>query len=238
MRDSWDRFVADLAGAEIGRTHNQYSWRDSELDLPEGPAVRTANLLTYLRSHSSPKVLLVGEAPGYRGCRFSGIAFTSERSLPVSRWSSTRASGWQESSATIVQRTLNRLGIERSTLLWNAVPTHPAAESPLSNRTPSKEELEEGAEWFQRMTRLARPALVVAVGRSASGVLPAGVACVRHPANGGAGAFSQQLESVLYESGLLPDLAMAGPSAPRWGRKDEPGECLWPGTLGPALARS
>ena len=239
MRDSLDRFVADLVVAEIGRTHNQYSRRDPELDLPEGPSVRTVNLLTYLRSHSSPRVLLVGEAPGYRGCRFSGIAFTSERSLPQSSWSSTRTSGWQEASATIVQRTLHRLGIELSTLLWNAVPTHPAADTPLSNRTPSKAELEEGAQWFERLMTLARPQLVVAVGRSASAVLPAGVPCVRHPANGGAGAFSAQLESVLFECGLLSEQVMVSRSSgPRWDSEDEPSESSWQGVLGPALATS
>src|SRR6266566_361480 len=99
-------------------------------------ASRTANLVDYLRSRRQPRLLLVGEAPGYRGCRFSGIPFTSERSLPPDRWSSLQHHGWLEPSATVVHRSLARLDIEADTLQWNAMPWHPADDGLLTNRTP------------------------------------------------------------------------------------------------------
>jgi hypothetical protein len=38
-------------------------------------------ILTAHLSVPEPTLLLVGEAPGYRGCRMSGITFVSERQL-------------------------------------------------------------------------------------------------------------------------------------------------------------
>ena len=56
-------FVDRLAAARIGSTYNQYA--DSEL--------RRERLRNYLDQRAEAPVLLVGEAPGYRGTRISGI---------------------------------------------------------------------------------------------------------------------------------------------------------------------
>ena len=87
-------FVDRLAAARIGGTFNQYA--DSEL--------RRERLAHYLRERRRARVLLVGEAPGYRGARVSGIPFTSERQLS--------GTGPAEATATIVRRTLAELGLE------------------------------------------------------------------------------------------------------------------------------
>jgi uracil-DNA glycosylase len=198
--DSPARFVADLAAASIGDTTNVYSCHDPALDRPEGAAIRADNLLSYLESRRHPTLILVGEAAGYRGCRFSGVPFTSERSLPRDRWTSTRPDAWKEPSATIVHGTLQDLELEQATLLWNAVPTHPARETPLSNRSPTRHELAAGLLWFDRLICLAHPGLVVAVGCSAASILPPGTPRIRHPANGGARAFREQLAALMRES--------------------------------------
>jgi hypothetical protein len=201
--DSLKRLVADLGDAETGRLVNPYACQDPELDRPDGAAIRQANLLAYLEERPTAAFLLDGEAAGYRGCRFSGIAFTSERSLAPERWSSRCEQGWIEPSATIVHGELNLLGLESRTLLWDAVPFHPSIDGqPLSNRTPFAAERTDGEEWLARLIALTQPGLVVAIGRKATKSLKAvyvGALSVRHPARGGATRFREQLRAIVRD---------------------------------------
>src|SRR3954468_820338 len=124
-------FVEELAAAEIGATFNFYR---------EGPraALLRRRLEDYLATRKEARVLLLGEAPGYRGARISGLPFTSERQLT--------GAGPAEATATIVRRVLAELGAEADVLLWNAVPTHPhRAGDPESNRAPTRAEADAGA---------------------------------------------------------------------------------------------
>jgi uracil-DNA glycosylase family 4 len=161
-------FVERLAGASIGRTHNQYA--RSEL--------RRIRLREYLATRAHAGVILVGEAAGYRGARISGIPFTSERQLT--------GSGAAEASATIVQRVLQELGVVDDVLLWNVVPTHPGTAT--SNRRPTRAEVRAARPFLDELTRGRR---VIAVGRLAAEVLDAPY--VRHPSHGGAALFAEGL---------------------------------------------
>jgi hypothetical protein len=78
----------------------------------------------------NPKFILCGEAPSHRGCRHSGIAFTSEHLLlegkipRISRKShrlTIKKLPYKEGSATIVWNALYSLGIEKRTILWNTL---------------------------------------------------------------------------------------------------------------------
>src|SRR3977135_3792775 len=111
-----ENFVERLAAARIGETFNQYA----------GSELRCDRLATYLADRSGARLLLVAEAPGYRGTRISGIPLTSERQLT--------GRGPAEATATVVHRTLVELCLEDEVLLWNVVPTHPRGERP--NRRP------------------------------------------------------------------------------------------------------
>ena len=164
-------FVDRLAAARIGATFNQYA--DSGL--------RRERLASYLRERRQAGVLLVGEAPGYRGARVSGIPFTSERQLS--------GSGPAEATATIVRRTLAELGLEDDVLLWNLVPTHPGTAA--SNRPPTPREIESAP--FLR--ELAAGRRVVAIGRLAHARL--GGPYIRHPSHGGGAAFRAGLAEAL-----------------------------------------
>jgi uracil-DNA glycosylase len=167
-------FVERLAAARIGTTFNFYGGG-------EGADVRCARLAEYLAAREGSRLLLVGEAAGYRGARMSGIPFTSERQL------TGRAPG--EASATVVHRVLAELGLAGDVLLWNAVPTHPhRAGRPDSNRPPTRAEVAAGAPF---VAELARGRVVLAVGRVAHRLL--GGAYARHPSHGGAAAFRQAL---------------------------------------------
>lgn len=190
-----ERFLRSLASAEIGTTFNQYrEWVPELDDGPDAPARRLANLRAHLAARAGRcALLLVGEAPGHLGCRFSGIAFTSERQLPPEQRTSTHHPGYAEPSATIVTTTLATLGLDHATVRFNAVPTHPHHPGqPRSNRTPTAEEVEHGRLLLTDLIDVLAPARIVAVGRVAGRLLP-DAPCVRHPARGGATAFRQGL---------------------------------------------
>jgi uracil-DNA glycosylase len=172
-------FVNDLASARIGATHNQYA--DS--------AVRRRRLVEYLESRRGARLLLVGEAAGYRGARVSGLAFTSERQLT--------GSGPSEASATIVQRTLEELGVTDDVLLWNLVPTHPHDHGrPESNRRPTRGEIRDARRFVDALAGSGpRNRVVLGVGRLAQHEL--GAPYVRHPSHGGAAAFRATLAACL-----------------------------------------
>jgi uracil-DNA glycosylase len=164
--------VHRLARARIGETYNQYA--DSEL--------RRERLADYLEQHAGARVLLVGEAAGYRGARVSGIPFTSERQLT--------GAGPAEATATIVHRVLDELELADHVLLWNVVPTHPGTAT--SNRRPTAREIL-GARPF--LEELAHGRRTIAVGRVAAHVTRAPY--VRHPSHGGAVAFAAGLARAL-----------------------------------------
>ncbi len=164
-----------LAAARIGDTFNFY--REGER-----AELLRARLWAYLKGRVAAPVLLVGEAPGYRGARVSGVPFTSERQLT--------GSGPAEATATIVRGVLADVGIEEEVLLWNVVPTHPGTES--SNRRPSRAEVEGGRPFVRE---LARGRKVIAVGRVAEAAV--GAPYVRHPSHGGAAGFRHGLKTLL-----------------------------------------
>lgn len=180
---------------------------DTGLNQPRARLERLAQHLS-----CEPDFLLVGEASGYQGMRRSALAFTSERLLlegaiprvpaPAGRLTS-RALPYSEPSATIVWRTLRRLGIADRVVLWNALPLHPHKPGNFeSNRTPSNAELEQGAAAMRLMRAAFPEARIVAIGRKAEhlleslGVPTAG--CIRHPANGGATAFAAGLFELVH----------------------------------------
>ncbi len=190
MTDSIAEFVADLAREQTGALVNQYAVEIPRLDRAGGAAVRCENLRAYLEQRIGARLALIGEAPSAHGARFSGIAFTAERSLDPSQWTSApglRRNGFTEHSATILRRALEAAEFAPATvLLWNAVPFHPArVDDPLRNRRPTVGELTLGLRWLDRFLALMQPGMVVPLGQSAVRVLPPGTKALRHPANGG-----------------------------------------------------
>jgi hypothetical protein len=191
---------------------NQYRDVHPGLDLANGAELRRRNLRCYLQVFSGAQYLLLGEAAGYAGCRFSGIPFTCEAHLagphPLSwaaaqnlaleqhrglalegHWGLARSSRaevlWVERSATIVWEAL---GERQDCLLWNAFPWHPfGARGPLSNRHPGRA-LDDGLEVLRCLLVLFPATKPYAVGRVAQQALAAmGVEApyIRHPSYGG-----------------------------------------------------
>jgi uracil-DNA glycosylase len=202
-------FVARLPAEEVGPCScNHYA---AEC---EGSDLRRANLLLYLSQMADrqPKVMLVGEAPGYRGCRLTGVPFTSEYIVEqgITGGLFGRANGYRtsgpgvsrEQTASIMWEALGELSM--LPLLWNAYPFHPfQTGNERSNRPPSMAEINRGAEYLLALMEIFEIETVIAVGNKAHlAVSRAGLASekVRHPSHGGKAAFIEGLRQVLAQA--------------------------------------
>src|ERR1700677_2249195 len=116
--------------------------------------------------------LLVGEAPGERGCARTGIPFTDERLLRAglhpflrSLQPAVRVAGsTAENTAGIVWQHLHDCG--HVPAFWNAVPFHPRAPTK-ANRAPTAGELVAGQAYLRQLLDVLAPHSVIAVGRTA-----------------------------------------------------------------------
>jgi len=203
------RMILDrLDAASTATVFNPYAGVD-ELSV-----MRRHNLSLYLRrmAERHPRLLLLGEAPGYRGCRVTGVPFTSESILlaepcPLGLFGAAagfRGGGGRlqrEASATAVWSTLAELN--RLPLLWNAFPYHPhRPDEPDSNRPPTIRELAAGREIVDLLLDMFAIERVIAVGNKAAVALERwGVAAakVRHPSHGGQTIFRRELAMLLAE---------------------------------------
>lgn len=163
---------------------------------PYRAEVRKYNLLNYLQHLESHKVdvMLIGEAPGYRGCALTGIPFTDEIQLKypennyaLGDWKrSSKIGNTAERSASIIWPAIREYHI--IPLMWNVFPFHPYKEGKrASNRTPTQRELEEGLKYIDALKTIFQinDSQVFAVGKKAKLLL--GLTednhCIRHPAN-------------------------------------------------------
>lgn len=185
-------------------------WADVDpIDLDEdAPLARRNHLRQHLRC--DPKLLLVGEAPGYQGCHFTGVAFTSEKlvhdgAIPRLRSGriTKRPTPWAEPTATVVWRALYEAGIEQQVVCWNAFAFHPHQTGDLrTNRAPTTHEVLLGSAILRDVIAMYPTAKIVAVGKVAKHtLLRLGYACyeVRHPSMGGATLFRTGLSQILAE---------------------------------------
>jgi hypothetical protein len=194
--------------------------RNNFLDhsTPEN-ALRRRNLELYLQEmlDRAPKVLLLGEAPGFRGMRITGVPFTNRTmfqgpansfglfgpgkgyTLPVEA-----ADVAAEPTATVMWHVLAEL--EFLPLLWSACPWHTHVPGkPQSNRTPTAAEARLGTPFWQALAELFGVESVVAVGNVAYRSLQYSgldVPKVRHPAHGGRSGFKNGLAELL-EAGVI-----------------------------------
>jgi hypothetical protein len=209
--------LSALVGFSAPNVFNPWASSDS-MDAQAGSPgylARRERLLCHL--NTQPLLLLVGEAPGFRGCHFSGIPFTNERLILAGRIPrvsgasriTTRKTPFSEPSATVVWGELNDLGIADRIVMWNAFAWHPhKPNSPYSNRAPSRTELRDGLPVLQGVLSHFAGVPIVPVGRVSENTLKElGVATlesVRHPAMGGATLFRSGLRRLLEELGFKP----------------------------------
>jgi len=199
-----ERLLASVLAIPSTALATNFYLRDSDAaaDFSTSAAERRDRLLVHLKRVADGDLVVVGEAPGWRGARQSGVPFTSAGTVGLE--------GSSEGSATVVHDVLGSLGITDRVLLWNAFPLHPhRAGSPRTNRTPTASELAVGIEPLRIATADRR---IICVGNSArasvEGLLGLAVfgvdeaspssqaVAVRHPANGGTKEFRRGVAAV------------------------------------------
>lgn len=209
--DSIDAFVERLATSPAG----QHSVNQFDYSRPSN-AIRRRNLALYLNqlAERRPTVLLVGEAPGFRGMRITGVPFTNAVILRqgVEHFGLFgSAHGYEvpdeypvvaaEPTATVMWRTLVELDF--LPVLWSAYPLHPHRPGdPLSNRTPSTTEAAEWSWSWMALNDLFAIRTVIAVGNVAhNSIARSGLSVprVRHPAHGGRDKFTRGLQELLAD---------------------------------------
>ena len=206
-------FVERLATVELGPACTNFF----NHEVPAN-ALRRHNLELYLQEmlERRPKVLLVGEAPGFRGMRITGVPFTNRVILggPANSFGlfgpgkgyvlpPDAAGVAAEPTATVLWQVLEEVGF--LPLLWSAFPWHTHKPGqPMSNRTPRPSETKLGTSFWQELAELFGVTSIVAVGNVAQHSLQrSGLSApkIRHPAHGGRSGFKQGLEQLL-ESGM------------------------------------
>ena len=206
-----DELIGRLATARTADDAcNEYA-----LDSPNN-AIRRENLRLYLQTMVArmPDTLLLMEAPGYRGCRLTGVPVTSRKLLlqgvpELEIFGAERGfrdvddSGFErvrgEQTATIVWCALAEMGV--LPFIWNTFPFHPHKRGqPLTNRRPRAAEVKLGRRFLRNIIAIWGFQRIIAIGNVAHDSLTAaGYDCskVRHPAQGGKRAFVAGLKDLL-----------------------------------------
>ncbi|MGE3798815.1 MAG: uracil-DNA glycosylase [Thermomicrobiales bacterium] len=215
------RFVEELGAIQAGpNTFNPWNTETA------AGAVCRHNLSLYLHTlfQRDVRIMLLGEAPGYQGCRLTGISFTSEALLVagVPTLDILGESGGyrrvpsdfrlsKEPSATIVWSTLAEFGV--LPVLWPAFPFHPHRPGdPRSNRPPTSAEVRFGLPIWRRLALVMNISTFVAVGNVGHASLAAGgidAPKLRHPSHGGKPQFVQGIRA------LVETLQTSSESRPR-----------------------
>ncbi|MCL6271576.1 hypothetical protein M3P05_16795 [Sansalvadorimonas sp. 2012CJ34-2] len=165
--------------------------------------------LEFMDKHAGKRVLLVGEAPGYKGCRITGIPFTSSYQLTNSEnpnicrfkdklvFSKTES----ENTAKIVWDFLSH---ERSIpLFWNSFPFHPHLKGKSnSNRAPTSKEIEFGVTILRKLKDIYEPEVIASIGRKGETAIKKAfpdiqVQYIRHPSYGGKRDFLQGMSNIM-----------------------------------------
>lgn len=196
-------FISELKSYKAGNdVFNPWKDYDPDLDIgSEVPVIRESQLQAFLESRiNRAKHILVGEAVGYQGGRFTGVALTSERLLLgyqkemkaadilCSRTARRTSNphycrfkyktqglyGFIEPTATIVWKEIFDCNLNpHDVVTWNIFPFHPfdLGAGMLSNRAPRANEIKAGKYYLEGLIGLYPGAAIVAMGSYSSEAL-------------------------------------------------------------------
>lgn len=199
-----DRFVDAIMGFESSDdVFNQYKISRVADNLRE--------YMGYMKKYVKPKILLVGEAPGYRGARRTGIPFTSQRvfiehenSFIRKLYKRIHVDGFEsENTAKMIWDVCTSLDVVP--FMWNSFPFHPhVCGNEFSNRAPRSHEINFGKKCLVEIDLIYDFSFVIGVGnmgfRSVSDSFPhKRIEKVRHPSYGGKNEFIEGMERCVLD---------------------------------------
>lgn len=202
---SIDKFIDELSKEDSSPTlTNIYGLKNKQGEICRH------NLSVYLHKvlTQNSKLMLIGEAPGFLGCRLSGIPFTCEYNLTDKQILDiikgekdyniySEENPRLELSASIVWTQIKNWFYKYNSipLLWNICPFHPhKVGNVMCNRTPTKKEIEKGIKYFQILIDIFKIEQVWCIGRKSQKALYSSgreYPYLRHPAHGGSKEFQE-----------------------------------------------
>jgi hypothetical protein len=195
MSSQVDQFV-DLLQEYRSNGSVSNPWRDWDRDFDteaNAPSHRSNHLRAYLNARlNTAKALLIAEAPGYQGAKFSGIPMTCERTLlghrprissadvfdetikpqrtshpPEASSKAVKLRGFCEPTAAYVWGHMaDRPGLSKKIVLWNIFGFHPYRDTNrLSNRTPKDPEILNNRPVLEAFLRLFPDRPILSIGK-------------------------------------------------------------------------
>lgn len=183
---------------------------------PYRDEVLLRNLETYIEAvlaQQGPKILLVGEAYGFRGGRLTGIPFSSgklydevEHPFLISLKQNIVRSPddlVSENTASIVWQYLQKHDFVP--MFWNSFPFHPhPSRIQRKNRAPNVAEIKEGLIFLNMLCDVYQPDIIAGLGRKGTDSIQRAfpdrdIRYIRHPSYGGKRDFVQGMDN-LYEA--------------------------------------
>jgi len=185
-------------------------WNDNinkDYDVQNAGEIRRNNLIKYLTERCNAKFIFIGEAPGFYGCRFSGIPFFDEFHM------SELGGGYEKTSLKSPQKERTaKTFLEQKTLsdnldnfvTWNIFPFHPYKKEngryvQNKNGTPGKKLINSQKEITEQFFAFFPKAKIYAVGRKAEEYLKSiNNKCeyIRHPSYGGGKEFNEACNGI------------------------------------------
>lgn len=231
-----DQFIEVLQKYRTkGLVSNPWKDWDSDFDIDKhAPSHRSNHLRAYLNARlNTARALLIAEAPGYRGAKFSGIPMTCERTLlghrpevspgdvfdetierhrtsrpPEAASEAVKRLGFCEPTAAYVWPVLADRGISKKIVLWNIFAFHPHKETTLINGTPKDPEIQDNYEVLKKFLSLFPDRPILAIGKKSEKYLTRWgygdrLSIARHPSKGGGATFRRDFDEFLKTVGLV-----------------------------------
>lgn len=217
LNELWSLFERELfpvSSSDI--LFNQFKDADIRVDLPNAPEIRRKNLYNYLSSFEArPQILILGEAAGPWGFRFSGVPFTGEKQIcegtlgffgnqssnnnPLIRIKKTPP--YISNSAQIFWKLMHPY-ISKF-FIWDCVPLHPHKnDNILSVRNPGKKEISQFSDLNREIINILKPQSILSIGRCAEDALRCfniRSVYIRHPSRGGSKIFQEHIGKLFQE---------------------------------------